>query len=52
MGNVYGDITLKNYSDMVKAKDGLISEKDIHIDPHRPYLYRRFYPYHQRRHPR
>ena len=29
MGNVYGEITLKNTLDVYKAKEGLISEKDI-----------------------
>ena len=29
MGNVYGDITLKNSGDMVRAIDGHIAEKDI-----------------------
>ena len=29
MGNVYAEITLKNGSDIVRAKDGAISDKDI-----------------------
>jgi len=29
MGNVYGEITLKNTRDVYKATEGLISEKDI-----------------------
>jgi clan AA aspartic protease len=29
MGNVYAEITVKNAGDIVKAKDGIIAEKDI-----------------------